>query len=159
MVSINKVHKTPVKWSDIKLLMLDCDGVFTDGRIIYAGTDLELKNFDAHDGMGFMIMRYSDIKAAVITGRTSAVLERRCRDLKIEHLYQGVAHKLSVGTKLLQELNLTWGNVAYIGDDWNDVPVMRKSALSLVKMFPEDGDRFLITTGTTLYSLKYNSAI
>lgn len=130
MVSINKVHKTPVKWPEIKLLMLDCDGVLTDGRIIYAGAELELKNFDAHDGMGFNIMRYTDIKVAVITGRNSVVLERRCRDLKIEYLYQGVAHKLSKANELLAEINLSWSNVVYIGDDWNDVPAMRKAALS-----------------------------
>lgn len=134
MVSINKVHKTPVKWPEIKLLMLDCDGVLTDGRIIYAGPELELKNFDAHDGMGFNVMRYAGIQVAVITGRSSAVLERRCRDLKIEHLYQGVAHKLEKANELLQELGLTWVNVVYIGDDWNDVPAMRKAALSFAPM-------------------------
>jgi len=131
MSNITKTYKHPVQWTAIKLLILDCDGVLTDGKIIYAGEDLELKHFDAHDGMGFMILRYSDVKVAVITGRSSAVLARRCADLRITHLYQGIQHKLRKAEELIKELGLEWRNCVYIGDDWNDIPVMRKVALSV----------------------------
>ncbi|MDZ4182159.1 MAG: 3-deoxy-D-manno-octulosonate 8-phosphate phosphatase, partial [Candidatus Cloacimonadaceae bacterium] len=72
--------------------IFDCDGVLTDGRIIYDNDGKESKNFDAHDGMGFILLRQTDIIPAVITGRSSAVLDKRCADLKIKHLYQGVAN-------------------------------------------------------------------
>ncbi|HNX38089.1 MAG TPA: HAD-IIIA family hydrolase [Candidatus Cloacimonadota bacterium] len=130
MSNITKTYKTPVQWSAIKLLILDCDGVLTDGKIIYAGEDLELKQFDAHDGLGFHIMKHTDMITAVITGRVSAVLARRCADLKIDHLFQGVFNKLRKAEELLRELRLEWKNCVYIGDDWNDIPVMRKVALS-----------------------------
>lgn len=130
MNKIQKVYKRPVQWHKIRLLVLDCDGVLTDGRIIYAGDQLELKHFDAHDGMGFIILRHTDVEVAVITGRSSEALTKRCSDLKIRHLYQGVAHKLHKLEELLSELGLSWEAVAYMGDDWNDIPVMRKAAIS-----------------------------
>ncbi|MDD4309374.1 MAG: HAD-IIIA family hydrolase [Candidatus Cloacimonetes bacterium] len=125
-----KPNKRPVAWSDIRLLLFDCDGVLTDCRIIYGEEDLELKHFHGHDGMGFNLLRYTDVQVGVITGRTSAALSRRCKDLHIEHLYQGVENKLKCMNELLVKLNLEPKNVCYMGDDWNDVPVMRKVAFS-----------------------------
>ena len=125
-----KPNKRPVTWSDIKLLLFDCDGVLTDCRIIYGEKDQELKHFHGHDGMGFNLIRYTDLQVGVITGRSSAALSRRCNDLHIEHLYQNVGNKLQCLNELLAKLNLEYRNVVYMGDDWNDVPVMRKVALS-----------------------------
>ncbi len=132
---IEKPSKPKLFWDKISLLVLDCDGVLTDGRIIYGCGGEEMKNFDAHDGMGFLLMRYTQVQTAVITGRSSSALERRCQDLGIKHLYQAVANKLQKLTELLQEMNLTFGNVVYIGDDWNDIPCMFKAAGS---MCPQD---------------------
>ncbi len=126
-----KPIKSHLIWDKIKILIFDCDGVLTDGRIIYDSAGNESKNFDAHDGMGFMLLRQTDILSAVVTGRTSTVLQRRCEDLKINYLYQGVANKLEVVTKLLEELGLDFSNVLYMGDDWNDMKVMFSAAISV----------------------------
>jgi len=126
-----KPHKPLLRWERIKLLIFDCDGVLTDGRIIYDSAGNESKNFDAHDGMGFLLLRQTDIQTAVITGRSSPVLQRRCDDLKINHLFQGIQNKLEKATQLLRELQLNFDNVLVMGDDWNDVPLMFKAAVSV----------------------------
>lgn len=125
-----KPNKRPVHWSEIKILLFDCDGVLTDGRIIYGNEGQELKHFHGHDGMGFNLLKYTDLTVGFITGRSSEALERRCRDLKITHLYQNIGNKLECLNTLLAELGLRYRNVVYMGDDWNDVPVMRKVAFS-----------------------------
>lgn len=125
-----KPNKRAVHWPDIKLMLFDCDGVITDGRIIYGNEGQELKHFHGHDGMGFNLLRFTEIKVGFITGRSSEALERRCKDLKIDHLYQNIGNKLQCLDDLLARLNLEYRNVVYMGDDWNDVPVMRKVALS-----------------------------
>jgi len=128
---LHKINKPEIQWQEIKLVIFDCDGVISDGKIIYCGEELEAKHFSAHDGMGFMLLNRAELMCAVITGRSSVVLERRCRDLRIPHLYQGVANKLEKAKQLLKELNLQWDNVAYMGDDWNDIPVMQSVAFSV----------------------------
>ncbi|HPN40365.1 MAG: HAD hydrolase family protein [Candidatus Cloacimonetes bacterium] len=128
---IGKPYKPRVNWDRINLIIFDCDGVLTDGKIIYGCNGEELKNFDAHDGMGFQLLRFSHVRTAVITGRSSAALERRCQDLKIDYLYQGVANKLEKTRELLKELKLDFCNLLYMGDDWNDIPVMNVAAVSV----------------------------
>lgn len=133
-MSFNKLAKPTkplLKWDKIKLMIFDCDGVLTDGKIIYNSAGTEVKNFDAHDGMGFILLRQTGIQAAVVTGRNSNVLQRRCEDLKVEHLYQGVPNKLEKVTQLLKEMKLEFDNVLFMGDDWNDLPLMFKVAISV----------------------------
>ena len=117
-------------FSKIKLLILDNDGVLTDGKIIYDNNKIESKNYNAKDGLGIKLLQFSDIKLAIITGRSSDILEKRCDDLQIKMLYQGVRNKLKKTTELLKELKLEWEDVAYMGDDWNDFPVMEKCNIS-----------------------------
>ncbi len=119
-------------FSKIKLIILDNDGVLSDGKIIYDNNKLESKNFNAKDGLGIKLLQFSDIKLAIITGRSSNVVEKRCDDLQIKLLFQGVRNKLKKTIELLKELNLDWENVAYLGDDWNDFPVMEKCNISAV---------------------------
>lgn len=119
-----------MNWAEIKLVILDCDGVLTDGRIIYGNDNQDIKHFNAHDGLALMLLEHSDMEVAVVTGRSSEALSRRCADLKIKYLYQGVAQKLPCVEKLLEELSLDWDHVVYMGDDWNDVLCMRKAAIS-----------------------------
>lgn len=125
-----KPIKRSVEWSKIKLIVLDCDGVLTDGRIIYGNEGQELKHFNAQDGLGLMLVQYSDLEVAIITGRKSQALERRCQDLKIKHLYQEVSRKLECLDSLISKLGLGYDKVAYMGDDWNDALCMRKVAFS-----------------------------
>ncbi len=125
-----KPNKRPVDWAQIKLLIFDCDGVLTDGRIIYGNAEDDMKHFDAHDGLALMLARYVDLQVAVVTGRSSVALRRRCRDLKIAHLFEGIADKLGCVEQLLEDLDLDFDQVVYMGDDWNDALCMRKAALS-----------------------------
>jgi 3-deoxy-D-manno-octulosonate 8-phosphate phosphatase (KDO 8-P phosphatase) len=113
----------------IKLLILDCDGVLSDGKIIYTEEGWESKSFSVADGLGLSLLSFTEIKCAVITGRRSLALERRCRDLKIDYLFQGVRNKRAVIEDILQELSLAWENAAYMGDDWNDFPALTKAGL------------------------------
>jgi len=117
-------------FSKIKLIILDNDGVLSDGKIIYNNNKLESKNYNAKDGLGIKLLQFSDIKLAIITGRSSYIVEQRCDDLQIKLFFQGVRNKLKKTTKLLKELKLEWENVAYMGDDWNDFPVMEKCNIS-----------------------------
>ncbi|MCB5266690.1 MAG: HAD-IIIA family hydrolase [Candidatus Cloacimonetes bacterium] len=125
-----KPNKRPVDWQHIKLIVLDCDGVLTDGRIIYGDNGLDIKHFDAHDGLALMLLKHTDIKVAVITGRSSEALSRRCQDLRIDLLFQGVSRKLECVGKLLADLEMDFDNLVYMGDDWNDILCMRRAALS-----------------------------
>jgi len=125
-----KTSNKQIYWDDIQLVIFDCDGVITDGRIIYDGEIAEIKNFNAHDGMGFNLLHRGGLISAVITGRTSKALEQRCKDLDIKNLHQGIQKKLKTAMKLLEKYRLNWNQVVYMGDDWNDVPVMQLCAIS-----------------------------
>lgn len=115
---------------NIKLLMLDCDGVLSDGKVIYTEDGFETKAFDVSDGLGLSLLRFTDIKTAVITGRSSAALQRRCQDLKVDFLFQEVKNKVSIAEDLLERTSLGWENTAFMGDDWNDYYLLKKVALS-----------------------------
>jgi len=124
-------NKRPVAWSEIRLLVLDCDGVLTNGKIIYGNDGQDIKQFHSSDGMGMMLLRHTTVDVAVISGRSSQALIKRCEDLKINILRQGIDNKLEALTTILEELKLSFDNVIYMGDDWNDIPCMRKAALSV----------------------------
>jgi len=117
---------------NIKLLILDNDGVLTNGKIYYDDNRIETKAFSARDGLGIKLLGFTDIKIAIITGRRSQILQQRCEDLGIEILFQKINNKLKVAENILAELGLNWQNVAYMGDDWNDFPVMEKAAIKAV---------------------------
>lgn len=120
--------KRNIDFSLIKLIVSDCDGVLTDGHINYDNNEIETKHFSALDGLGLSLLHQSSIEFAVITGRESRLLSRRCKDLRITRLYQNINNKLAQTTQLLHEMDLNWSNVAYIGDDWNDYPVAKLCA-------------------------------
>ena len=115
---------------NIKLLILDCDGVMTDGKITYDNNLVETKSFSAKDGLGIKMLQFAKIEVAIITGRESKIVGQRASDLKIKYIYQNIKNKLKFAETLLAELNLKWENVAYMGDDWNDYPVIEKVGLS-----------------------------
>ncbi len=115
---------------DIKLIILDCDGVLTDGAIIYNEQRVESKHFNAKDGLGIRMAMEWGIEVAIITGRSSELLAQRCSDLRITHLYQSIRHKFKATEELLEKLGLTWENTAIMGDDWNDMPMLEKAGIS-----------------------------
>jgi len=115
----------------IRLLILDVDGVMSDGLIYMGNSGEELKAFNVRDGYGLRCVLTSGIEVAIITGRKAKLLEDRCQTLGISHLFQGQSDKLIAYRQLLSELNLTDSEVAYIGDDLIDWPVMEKVGLSV----------------------------
>ncbi|MDA3969904.1 MAG: HAD-IIIA family hydrolase [Desulfobulbaceae bacterium] len=108
---------------EIKLLLLDVDGVLTDGTITYTDEGVELKSFNVKDGFGLNLLRQAGVEVGIITARSSKALIRRCQDLKIDHLHQGKRHKVEVYKSMLADLHLEPHQVAYVGDDWLDLPM------------------------------------
>ncbi|MBD8164697.1 3-deoxy-manno-octulosonate-8-phosphatase KdsC [Erwinia persicina] len=115
----------------IKLLICDVDGVMSDGVIYQGNSGEELKAFNVRDGYGIRCLLTSDIEVAIITGRKAKLLEDRCATLGITHLYQGQTDKLLAFRELLDTLSLSAEQVAYIGDDLIDWPVMAEVGLSV----------------------------
>lgn len=115
----------------IKLLVFDVDGCLTDGSIIYGSNSDEYKAFNVKDGLAIASWARLGFKTAIITGRNSKVVERRANELCITHLYQGVKDKKSLLEKILKEENLTWENVAAIGDDLNDFGMLQSVGCDL----------------------------
>lgn len=115
----------------IELIVLDVDGTLTDGKIIYTSQGDELKNFDVKDGLAIASWtKKLNKKVAIITGRTSLLVEKRAKELGITHLYQGVDNKDEILESILQKENLTWEETAGIGDDLNDYKMLSKVGLS-----------------------------
>jgi len=112
--------------SRIKLLLLDVDGVMTDGRIIYDSDGGESKAFDVKDGHGLKLVQRAGIQVGIITGRQSTIVDRRAAELGIELVYQGAKDKQLPFREILQRLALEPWEVAYAGDDIVDLPVMRQ---------------------------------
>jgi 3-deoxy-D-manno-octulosonate 8-phosphate phosphatase (KDO 8-P phosphatase) len=119
----------------VKVLLFDVDGVLTNGDITIipdgGGHGTEVKSFSAHDGMGISIARLAGLKIGFVTKRQSQVVAIRARDLKIDHVYQGQSNKLEAFAKVLQDEQCTPEEVAYVGDDIIDLPVMRKVGLAI----------------------------
>jgi len=104
----------------IRLLILDVDGCMTEGKIIYTNEGVEMKNFNVKDGFAIKAWIKMGYHAAIITGRESAIVAHRAKELDISHVYQGVKDKQAVGEKLCAELGITPEETAAIGDDLND---------------------------------------
>jgi len=119
------------KASKIKLLIFDVDGVLTDGSLFMGDDGQEYKAFNSKDGLGMKMLQQTGVKIAIITARSSNVVNQRMQHLGIKHVYQGQAEKLPAFEKILTELNLSREQVAYIGDDIVDLPVMLKAGLSI----------------------------
>ena len=117
------------EFADIRLLVMDVDGVMTDGKITYTSDGQELKSFNIKDGLGIKRAQASGIETAIITGRTSPMGERRARELGIAHLVQGREDKLAALSDLVDQMNLSLDQVAYIGDDLPDLTAIESVRL------------------------------
>ncbi|MEO7029684.1 MAG: HAD hydrolase family protein [Acidobacteriaceae bacterium] len=119
----------------VKVLLFDVDGVLTNGDItVMPGPDgkgVEIKSFNAHDGLGISLARVAGIKLGFVTKRMSQAVAIRARDLKIEHVYQGQSHKMEAVEQILAAESCTLDELAYVGDDIIDLPVMRKVGLAI----------------------------
>lgn len=115
----------------IELIVLDVDGTLTDGKITYTNSGDELKSFDVKDGLAIATWtKQMGKKAAIITGKTSSIVEKRAQDLGINYLFQGIHNKDEVLEEILKKENLSWNQVAAIGDDLNDYKMLKKVGLS-----------------------------
>ena len=110
----------------VELLLLDVDGVLTDGRLIYAEDGHELKAFHVHDGLGLKRLLANRVEVAVITARMSMIVTERMAELGVAHVYQGQDDKLACYEQLIHALKLEPGEVAYTGDDLPDLAVMQR---------------------------------
>jgi len=115
----------------VKLLILDVDGVLTDGRISIDDAGLETKFFDVKDGHGLKVLRRYGIDVVVLTGRRSRVVEHRAADLGITEVHQGVLNKVEALPGILEGRKLTCEQAAYVGDDIVDIPLFRKVGFSI----------------------------
>ena len=116
---------------EIKLLLLDVDGVLTDGTIMYTHDGGESKGFNTQDGLGLRILQDAGVEVGLITARTSEAVNRRAADLSLKYVYQGTGSKLEVFEDILKQAGLRPLQTAYMGDDWLDLPLLSRVGLAL----------------------------
>lgn len=110
----------------IKLVIMDIDGVMTDGRIIYSIYGDELKFFDVQDGFGITLLNRAGIKSVIITAKKSRIVKLRCRDMKVRKAYQGYVDKLVPFNDILRRFGVKPEEVCFVGDDLIDIPVLKR---------------------------------
>ena len=115
----------------VKLLLLDVDGVLTDGRVILGPDGMELKAFNSQDGFGLKRLGENGVACGVITGRGSAALQRRAKELGFRHLVENTEDKLPAFEAIIKQEGLTAEECAYMGDDWPDLPLLCRVGLAL----------------------------
>ena len=115
----------------VRLLILDVDGVLTDGKLYLGSDGSELKSFHILDGLGIKMLLEAGLQCAVISGRHSDAVERRMRALGVEHVHHGIEDKLPVFSQLLSTLALDPVQAAHVGDDLSDLPIMSRVGLAI----------------------------
>ena len=115
----------------LKLLLMDCDGVLTNGRITLLEGGDEQKSFHTRDGHGLVLLHRAGLRSGIISGRTSTAVERRARDLNIAYLRQGTWNKIEDFEDVLAEAEVEPSEVAFIGDDVTDIPLMRRCGFGI----------------------------
>lgn len=118
---MSQAESTPAAARGIKLLVLDVDGVLTDGGLYFGASGEQLKRFSILDGLGIKLLADCQIKTAIITGRSSDIVKQRAAELNIAHVIQGREDKLQALQELLRQLNVSQSETAYVGDDLPDL--------------------------------------
>ena len=124
--------------SNIRMLVLDVDGVLTDGKLYFDHDGNEMKAFNSRDGLGMKALQRCGIEVAVISGRKSKVVARRMAQLDIQHVYEGRDDKLNAFLHLLEVTGLDAEQICFAGDDWIDLPVLRRVGLAVSVADAED---------------------
>ncbi len=119
------------KFKKVKLLVMDVDGVLTDGKIVVDAQGKELKFFDVQDGFGLVLLRQAGIKTAILSARSAPAVTARAEDLKIDKICQDAYPKASVYERLIHEVNCTDEQVCFMGDDLPDLPVLKRVGLAI----------------------------
>ena len=125
------MEKIEARARPVRMIVFDVDGVLTDGSLYYGDDGQEYKAFNSRDGHGIKMLRASGVEPAIITGRTSQVVLNRARNLGIVHLFQGADDKLLAFEQLLASVALAPEQIAYMGDDLVDLPVLRRCGLAI----------------------------
>ena len=131
-------HALRERASKIRMLVLDVDGVLTDGKLYFDHAGNEIKAFNTRDGMGIKALQRVGIEVAVITGRKSEAVTQRMTQLGVQHVYQGREDKLSAFLHLLKETGLDAHQICFVGDDWIDLPVLLRAGLAVSVADAED---------------------
>lgn len=119
------------KAKNIRLVIFDVDGVLTTGSLIYGFDGIEVKSFHVHDGQGIKCLKRSGVEIAIITTCKSDIVKRRMQDLGVEHLYQGRVDKLPAYEDVKGKLQLDDEQIAYVGDDLPDLPMLKRVGFSV----------------------------
>lgn len=119
------------KLNRIRFLLLDVDGVMTDGSIIYDDRGAEIKKFNVKDGLGIRLLMLSGIRVGIVTGRSSRALKYRCDNLGIDIVFDGMQDKASVLDEMIRTHGTVSDDIAFMGDDLPDLPLMRRVGLSI----------------------------
>lgn len=108
-----------------KLILTDIDGVWTDSGMYYDGTNVELKKFNTYDSAGVLFAHHLGIPVGILTGENTQIVQRRADKLKVDYCYLGCKDKVAITNKICEELGITMDDVAYIGDDLNDIQLLK----------------------------------
>ena len=130
----------------IKLIVLDVDGCLTDGKLTFDSQGIESKSFNVKDGLGITTWLKIGNEVAIITGKTSPMVEKRAKDLGIKHVYQGIKDKKTVFDKLLKSLSIEPYEVASIGDDLNDYEMLNTTGRSFTPQNGVDDIKVIVNT-------------
>jgi 3-deoxy-D-manno-octulosonate 8-phosphate phosphatase (KDO 8-P phosphatase) len=125
------LNKAYLRARNIKLIIFDVDGVLTDGGLYFSDEGIELKRFNSLDGLGIKLLKQSGVEPAIISARNTPNVAHRMKNLNIDHFYQGQNDKQIAYQELLNKLSLNPDQVAYVGDDVIDLPVMRLVGLPI----------------------------
>jgi 3-deoxy-D-manno-octulosonate 8-phosphate phosphatase (KDO 8-P phosphatase) len=120
-----------MKFNNLKLLVLDVDGVLTDGQLYFSNSGEEIKAFNSQDGLGIKLLQKEGIDVAIITGRTSGIVNDRASSLGIRHVIQGCGDKLTALNTLCEDLSIGYTQIAYMGDDLPDLASINRVALGM----------------------------
>ncbi len=131
MTQQNQALTIEQRASAIRMLVFDVDGVLTDGSLFYDNQGQEYKAFNSRDGHGIKMLRASGVETGIITGRTSQIVLHRARNLGISHIHQGAEDKLEAFDDLLRAAGLVPDQIAYMGDDVVDLPVLNRCGLAI----------------------------
>lgn len=115
---------------DIRMLLMDVDGVLTDGQLLFDADGRELKAFSAYDGLGLSMARGVGLLCGIITARHSTVVAHRAAELKLDEVHQAAGDKLAVFVSVCRKRELALSQVAFIGDDWTDLPTLQRAGFS-----------------------------
>jgi 3-deoxy-D-manno-octulosonate 8-phosphate phosphatase (KDO 8-P phosphatase) len=115
-----------MNFKEIKMFIMDVDGTLTDGKIHISNSGEIFKSFNVKDGLGIKKLQEKNIIPVIITGRKSEIVKNRAKELDIKEVYQGIKEKKEILKKLIKKYNITKDNVAYIGDDLNDLDIMKE---------------------------------